>query len=114
VLSAQKTRGKKRGEKSDYGDVVESPIIDNCPSLALLAFGRHLCLWWHNIIVVIIIIISITGDSHFARACLLWVMAVAVRQFLGLSPVLGPQPLILGCELSNVLDGCVTDTYSNQ
>ena len=94
--------------------MVDSPMINNCPSIALLAFGRHLCLWWHEIIVVIIIIISITGDSHLARACLLWIMAVAIREFLGLSHVLGPQPLILGCELSDVLDGCVTDTYSKQ
>ena len=32
-------------------------------------------------------------------------MAVAVREFLGLSPVLDPQPLVLGCEFTDVLDG---------
>ncbi len=48
---------------------VDSPIINNCPSIALLVFDRYLCLW-HDIIidVVIIIIISITGYSHLARA----------------------------------------------
>jgi hypothetical protein len=43
VLSAQKKRGEK--ERKIYGDVVDCPIINNCPSIALLAFGRQLCLW---------------------------------------------------------------------
>ena len=111
VLSAQKMRGKKKREKRFTEMWSTCPILNNCPSIALFAFCRWLCLQWHDIIVVIIIIISITGDGHFTRACLLWIMAVAVRECLGLSPVLGLQPFILGCEFMDVLDGWVTDTY---
>ena len=55
----RKKGGKKRGVLRRCG-----LKINNCPSIALLAFGRHLRLW-HD---VRLIINNITADGHLARA----------------------------------------------